>query len=275
MRTSLAIATLVCALTVAAVGSQAPRFYDDDPISREPEPQDASKAEPWDIGLLYDLSYQLFATSRRKPSNTRAQNINTIDEVPDSSWFTNRIGARALSVDEVLRGTNLGPPPSAERWTVTREKSSGFAPGFTARGAKGETWFLSFDPPSNPEGATGALAIANRIFWALGYNQVETFLTSVDPRHIDIDPAATTRRPSGERSPLTQRDLDEVLERAAVQRRTARIAPPRRDCCRARSSAASATKTRARTTPTTSSRTSIGASCARCACSARGPTSPT
>ena len=113
MRTSLAIATLVCALTVAAVGSQAPRFYDDDPISREPEPQDASKAEPWDIGLLYDLSYQLFATSRRKPSNTRAQNINTIDEVPDSSWFTNRIGARALSVDEVLRGTNLGPPPSA------------------------------------------------------------------------------------------------------------------------------------------------------------------
>ena len=118
MRTSLAIVTLARARwRVAAVGTQAPRFYDDDPISREPEPQDASKVEPWDIGLLYDLSYQLFATSRRKPSNTRAQNINTIDEVPDSSWFTNRIGARPLPVDEVLRGTNLGPPPAAERWT--------------------------------------------------------------------------------------------------------------------------------------------------------------
>ena len=215
MRTSLAIATLVCALAVAAVGTQAPRFYDDDPISREPDPQDASKVEPWDIGLLYDLSYQLFATSKRKPSNTRAQNINTIDEVPDSSWFTNRIGAKALPVEELLRGTNLGPPPAAERWTVIREKSTGFAPGFTARSANGETWFLSFDPPSNPEGATGALAIANRIFWALGYNQVETFLTSVDPSHIDIDPAATTRRPSGARTPLTRDDLDEVMERAA------------------------------------------------------------
>ena len=215
MRTCLVLATLIGALTVTTVGTQAPRFYDDDPISREPEPQDASKAEPWDIGLLYDLSYQLFATSKRKPSNTRAQNINTIDEVPDSSWFTNRIGAHALSIEELLRGTNLGPPPGADHWTVIREKSSGFAPGFTARGSKGETWFLSFDPPSNPEGATGALAIANRIFWALGYNQVETFLTSVDPSRIDIDPAATTKRPSGARSPLTRDDLDDVLERAA------------------------------------------------------------
>ncbi len=215
MRTFLVLATVIGALTVATVGSQAPRFYDDDPISREPDPQDASKVEPWDIGLLYDLSYQLFATSKRKPSNTRAQNINTIDEVPDSSWFTNRIGAKALPVEELLRGTNLGPPPAAERWTVIREKTTGFAPGFTARSANGETWFLSFDPPSNPEGATGALAIANRIFWALGYNQVETFLTTVDPSHIDIDPAATTRRPSGARTPLTRDDLDEVMERAA------------------------------------------------------------
>ena len=202
------------ALGVAAVGTQAPRFYNDDPIGREPDPLDASKVEPWDIGLLYDLSYQLFATSRRKPSNTRAKNINTIDEVPDSSWFTNRIGARLMPVDEVLRGTNLGAPPDAQRWTVIREKSSGYAPGFTAQGGGGQTWFLSFDPPSNPEGATGALAVANRIFWALGYNQVETFLTSVDPSHIDIDPAATTRRPSGARTPLTRKDLDEVLARA-------------------------------------------------------------
>jgi hypothetical protein len=211
---TVALVILLGALAAAPGGTQAPRFYGDDPIGREPEPQDASKVEPWKIGLLYDLGYQLVVTSRRTPSNTRAQNINTIDEVPDSSWFTNRIGSRPVSVDEVLAGTTQGPPPAAERWTVIREKTSGFAPGFTATSANGETWFLSFDPPTNPEGATGALAVANRIFWALGYNQVETFLTTVDPSHIDIDPGATARRPSGERSPLTGKDLAEVMERA-------------------------------------------------------------
>ena len=84
------------------------RVFDDDPRQREPDTQDASKVQPWDIGLLYDLGYQLVVTSRRTPSNTRAQNINTIDEVPDSSWFTNRIGSRPVSVDEVLAGTTQG-----------------------------------------------------------------------------------------------------------------------------------------------------------------------
>ena len=55
---SLAVGrSLLGALAAAPAGTQAPRFYGDDPIGREPEPQDASRAEPWDIGLLYDLAY--------------------------------------------------------------------------------------------------------------------------------------------------------------------------------------------------------------------------
>jgi hypothetical protein len=88
-------------------------------------------------------------------------------------------------------------------------------PGFTARDANGETWFVSFDPPSNPEGATAAVVIATKLFWALGYNQVETFLTTFDPARAVIDPSATMRRPSGQRTRFSRDDLDEVLERAA------------------------------------------------------------
>ena len=135
--------------------------------------------------------------------------------MPDSSWFTNRIGAAPLPVESILRGPNIGPPPAAEKWVIIREKTSGYAPGFTARDAAGETWFVSFDPPGNPQGATAALAIATRIFWALGYNQVETFITSVDPQRLEIDPKATLRRPSGARTPLTRDDMRAVLERAA------------------------------------------------------------
>lgn len=206
--------TLAASITPVSSG-QAPRFFPDDPISREPETQDASGAKPADVGLAYDLSYNLFVTPRRDPSGTKAQNVNTVDEVPDSSWFTNRAGSRRLTRDELVRGPVAGPAPDASRWTVIRPKTSGFAPGFVARDAAGETWFVSFDPPSNPKGATAALVIANKIFWALGYNQVEAFLTRVDPVRLDIDPTATIRRPSGERTTMTRGDVEEVFDRSA------------------------------------------------------------
>ena len=67
--------------------------------------------------------------------------------------------------------------------------------------AKGETWFLEFDPPV-PGGATAAVVIATKIFWALGYNQVESFLTTFDPKVTTIDPKAPSggRTASGRRS---------------------------------------------------------------------------
>jgi len=207
-------AAFIVAAGVAATGTQ-PRFYDDDPISREPESQDASKVEPSEVGLFYELSYNLFVTSGHVASNTRARNANTIDEVPDSSWFTNRIGTTPISASELSRGPAVAGRPAPERWTIIREKSAGVYPGFTARDANGETWFVSFDRPSNPEGATASVVIASKLFWALGYNQVELFITTFDPRNVVIDPKATLRRPSGDRTPFTRDDLNEVLERAA------------------------------------------------------------
>ena len=212
-----AIVVAVCGLLVATVDTvrtAQQKFLSDDPLTRVPEEADASGAQPWDIDLFYDLSYNLFVTTGREPTNTRALNVNTIDEVPDSSWFTNRIGTRTFTVQELLRGPVVGPPPNPSRWTITREKSVGDAPGFTAQDADGETWFVSFDAPPNPQGATAAVVVATKIFWALGYNQVEYFLTEMRPDAIQIDPAATKRRPSGKRTRLTHDDVDELLERA-------------------------------------------------------------
>src|SRR4029450_13467210 len=211
----LMIGAVAMVLANAVVSTQSPRFFSDDPIAKEPDPEDASRAQPTDIGLVYDLGYNLLVTAGRTPTNKRARNINTIDEVPDSSWFTNRIGSRPLTVDDIVRGPLVGPPPAPDKWVIIREKSSGYAPGFTARDANGETWFVSFDPPSNPKGATGAMVIANKLFWALGYNQVETFLTKIDPRRVEIAHKAPARSPTGSRTPFTQSDLNAVLERAA------------------------------------------------------------
>jgi hypothetical protein len=214
-RFGVAFVVLCCVLVYARVSTQAPRFYSDDPIAKEPSGRDAAAVQPWDIGLMYELATNLFVTANYKPSNTRARNVNTIDEVPDSSWFTNRIGSTEVSAADLARGPVIGQPPAAERWVIIREKTGGANPGFTARDARGETWFLAFDRPGNSEAATAAVVIATKIFWALGYNQVETFLTTFDPKKMEIDPSATVRRPSGKRTPLTQADITAVLDKVA------------------------------------------------------------
>jgi hypothetical protein len=212
---SLMLLVAALGLVGSAVATKGPHFYPDDPIAREPESQDASKAQPYFMTSLYEMTNNLFVTSSYKPSGTRAQNINTIDEVPDSNWFTNRIATTPVTVEDIARGPNRGAPPDPSRWILTREKTSGSHPGFTARDGKGETWFLEFDPPYFPEGATGAVAVATKIFWAFGYNQVESFLTTFDPKRVEFDPKATLRRPSGARTKFARDDMNAILERVA------------------------------------------------------------
>ena len=130
VRRRLIVITLLAALSVATASTQGRRFYDDDPIARDADTEDASKAKAWDVGLFYDLTVNLFVTAGRTPTNTRAQNVNTVDEVPDSSWFTNR-SVSALPVDQLVRGPNVGPPP-AYRW---RNLSKNLNDGKTTQGS--------------------------------------------------------------------------------------------------------------------------------------------
>jgi hypothetical protein len=192
----------------------APHFFDDDPLEREPESQDASGAEERDIDVEADLVVNLFSRPGDPTPDVRAQNVNTIDEVPDSSWFTNRIYANPLTIEELRRGPNTLPGPAPGRWTVIKPKTSGVAPGFTVRDENGEVWFLSFDPEDYPNAPTGAIAVATRIFWALGYNQVESYLTRVHPQNLVVAPDAEIKTRGGIRR-MTMDDVEEVLGRAA------------------------------------------------------------
>ena len=214
--TTIGLAGAAVAVLLAGAGPQgaAPRFFHDDPLTREPETQDASKVEPWDIDLAIDLATNLFSRPGDKTPDVRAQNVNTIDEVPDSGWFTNRIGARPLSIEDAVRGPLRSNGPVPEGWTVTRAKEAGASPGFTMKDAAGETWFVSFDPRGFPESVTGGVVVANKIFWALGYFQVENHLITVQPDRLSISDKATFRPPSGVRRPLRRGDLDAVFERA-------------------------------------------------------------
>jgi hypothetical protein len=211
--TAAVIALVLLTVLTAAQGATQ-KFFDDDPLWRVPETQDASGAVPFDIELRWDLAYNLFANPARHLPRVRAKDVNTVDEVPDSSWFTNRILWRDVSVDEITRGplTDAGPAPGP--LTVVASKSVGDAPGFVARDARGETWFVTFDARGFPEGATGAMLVANKLFWALGYWQVENYLAAVRPETLVIDENATWRPQSGERRAMRRSDLEQVFRRS-------------------------------------------------------------
>jgi hypothetical protein len=210
----------LAALAIAAFGwlapaaSMGPKFYPDDPIRVEPETQDASRVGPWNIDRFYDLMLNQFAHPGMAPGS-RAANINTIDEVPDSSWFTNRILARPLSIQEAVRGPVTTDGVAPGKLTIIRAKTEGAAPGFTLRDSAGETWFVEFDPKSNPEAASAAIVVAMRIFWALGYYQAEYHVAQLRREDLVVDPKATFHPPSAKTRPLKMDDIDAMLARGA------------------------------------------------------------
>jgi hypothetical protein len=59
------------------------------------------------------------------------------------------------------------------------------------------------------------MVVASKFFWALGYNQVETFVTRIDRSRLVIGDKATVKRPTGKRTPMRPDDVDAVLERCA------------------------------------------------------------
>src|SRR5262245_50775574 len=210
-------ALMVCAAVLAGSATpagRAPRFFSDDPLVREPETQDAARVAEWEIDLTIDLVTNMFGRPGDSAPDVRAKNVNTIDEVPDSSWFMNRILARPMTIDELARGPLIGTGPAPGKWSVISPKLAGFAPGFTMIDATGQRWFVSFDAAGHPEAATGALAVANKIFWALGYWQVENHLVSIDRDMLAVADTATYTPPSGRRRAMKVSDLDEVFRRA-------------------------------------------------------------
>ncbi len=207
---------LLAAGTFVSPRSASPRFYPDDPLwTDDDRAMDASKAGPIEDSNGYDFVVNTFGHPGER-RDARALNVNTVDEVPDSSWFTNRIGRKELSVAEIVRGPDRTERVTISGWTVSGGKSEGVQPGFRMTGPGGETYQVEVDPPSNPELATGAEMIGTAFYHAIGYNVVDVYLAELDRESLVIEDEATIRDPlNGRRRRLKKYDLDNVFNRAA------------------------------------------------------------
>jgi len=212
-------AALGAALAVTAgsvVWSAAPHFYPDDPIwSDDDRAFDASQVVAIEDSNGYDFVLNTFAGPGER-RDVRALNVNTVDEVPDSSWFTNRIGRRDLPVADVVKGPDRAERVSLDGWVVSGGKSTGVQPGFRMTDPAGQLYQIEVDPPSNPELASSAEIIGTAFYYAIGYHTVEVALAEIDRAALVISERATIRDPlNGRRRRLRKSDIDEVFERAA------------------------------------------------------------
>jgi hypothetical protein len=196
----------------SVMSSVSTKFYGDDPIGEEVNSQDASRVKFYEPQLIYDVAENMFARPGDKDFNRRAQNINTVDEVPDGSWFTNRAGRRTLTTEEVARGSNTGSGPSAGKWTIIAAKTDGVTPGFTIRDSSGLVWFLKFDPPGYRGMATGTEVVVAKLFWALGYYTTEYYISELRSTDLVIDKSAVFTPPSGIKREMRLSDINWLLK---------------------------------------------------------------
>src|SRR6266850_1569321 len=192
---ALLAALMTCALAGAAAAGSAP--LQDAPIVWEMDDRkDAPRPAERDPNLLRDgIEESFIAPIGRFFNPSRlvrkagvlfggdhvlpASNLNALDEVPNSSWFTNRIGLQPVTPADAARGPVKGDGPDRSApWTVVSAKTQGVTPGFNIRDGRGQTYLLKFDPPCCPGMSSAAGVITGRLLHTAGYNVPEDFVVT-------------------------------------------------------------------------------------------------
>ena len=176
-------------------------FLSDDPVWVDPDRLDMPPPEPWYPSDTYDFLVNTFGD----PGEDRpAVNINTLQEVPNSSWYTNRHYLHPMTLDELRRGPNTTGGPAEGEWRVVDLKQEGKSLGMQIVDARGDRYLLKFDPPGFPEISSGPEVISTKLFYALGYNVPENYIAWFDHDQLVPD----------EEEGVTQEQVDELLDAA-------------------------------------------------------------
>ena len=208
----------VLSLGVPLQAAQQGRFRSDDPIRVDPDRESVPKPAEKRLSQIYDFVESSFITRPRKEPILEAENINTLGEVPDSSWFTNRMSRKIMSLEELVRGPNRSAGPDrSQPWTVIAAKTEGVTPGFTIRDGRGDVYFIKFDPIDHPQLATSTEVIATKFFYSFGYHVPENYLTYVRRAELEISDDAKLTDQEGKKRSLVQRDLDRIFRRVYVR----------------------------------------------------------
>ncbi len=212
---AIALAAVYSTAAAGAGPEGGRKFCGDDPLWSGPRPVPVKTIGRRKLNDYYDFfENSLFVRGERaKAKNVQlpALDINTVDEAPDSAWYTNRHGLRRMSREELERGSGNSAPPAAGEWSVIAAKYEGITPGFQIRDAAGRAYLIKFDPLSNPEMASAADVISSKFFYALGYNVPENYVVFFHRNQLVPAAGAKLKDRTGRKRPISASDIAELL----------------------------------------------------------------
>ena len=214
--------SILCAFAATACASSHPpvpavRFVNAPPVAAINDRLDVP-AKP-DGRAFYQNLYHYDAVLHRRlvramelPPQRRALGVNALDEVPNSTWFTNRIGVRDYSIDELVDGPlTIESPELHKPWTVKATKSGASDLGFLITDARGLKFMIKFDHAGFPEQETATHVIVDRLLWACGFNVTEDFIVHLTRDDLVLAPDAKITDDLGGKTPLRADELDRRL----------------------------------------------------------------
>jgi hypothetical protein len=203
-------------VSVKCVKRQNEKEKDKTHISCAPEPYISPLA--WDAAdnTFFRPIAKIFAVDPPK----EARNVNEFDEVPDSAWFTNRIGARSIPLEELVRGAckpeDLLEPDTAKdgEYVIDQGKPNGASPGFRVKIGGKRKYMFKTDFLKEPERPSAAAAIGTAIYNAVGFNTSCEQVLYVNPKVFDLKPGLTVTANDGITRPFDKQALDKVINEA-------------------------------------------------------------
>ncbi|MDX2088399.1 MAG: hypothetical protein SFX73_11140 [Kofleriaceae bacterium] len=213
----LALVPLIACASNKPTKATTVRYANQPIVTRVADKQNTPKipAERLYLMVFYQFDGSFYSRVMRGlslPRPQRAQGINALDEVPDSTWFTNRITKEKLTPEEVHAGPAVsGNPEEHLPWTVVSTKTGGVTPGLVIKDARGYTYLLKFDLDGLPETETAAAVIANRLVWAAGFNVPEDYVVKVNRSDIRLV-ASSTYKDLNKKRPMRPEDLQRIYD---------------------------------------------------------------
>jgi hypothetical protein len=139
-----------------------------------------------------------------------AADVNSLDEVPCSTWFCPRNHLQPLSPEELVAGDPTWQEP-VPPFRIVSSKAIGATAGFIVKDRRNRKFIMKFDPRGKLALTTAPDFIGNRLFWAAGYNTPGAFLVEVVPEELSVEPGATFVYHRYNRRPFTTALRDQSL----------------------------------------------------------------
>lgn len=211
-----ALALAIVAGCASSASLPAARFTNAPPAVAVNDRKDTAQPEEREfVRWLYNFDGQFHRRITRALElhrNQRALGVNALDEVPNSTWFTNRIGIRDVSPAEIAAAPGgVGSPEAYKPWTITSTKVGGMSVGFIIKDTRGEKFLLKFDLKGFPEAETATQVIMGKLMWAFGLNVTEDYIVYINKRDLVLSPKAKIKDQFGRETSLTQAEVDRRL----------------------------------------------------------------